>query len=77
MKWDAWRRACVANRLRHLSTVAVTGSGFGVKSALIAGMGSMAVVNDHVAWQDFGGADEVVSELSGPTARRLLEVFRM
>ena len=77
VKWDAWRRACVANRLRHLSTVAVTGSGFGVKSALIAGMGSMAVVNDHVAWQDFGGADEVVSELSGPTARRLLEVFRM
>ncbi len=77
VKWDAWRRACVANRLRHLSTVAVTGSGFGVKSALIAGMGSMAVMNDHVAWQDFGGADEVVSELSGPTARRLLEVFRM
>lgn len=77
VKWDAWRRACVANRLRHLSTVAVTGSGFGVKSALIAGMGSMAVMNDHVAYQDFGGADEVVRELSGPTARRLLEVFRM
>ena len=77
VKWDAWRRACVANRLRHLSTVVVTGSGFGVKSALIAGMGSMAVLNDHVAWQDFGGANEVVSELSGPTARRLLEVFRM
>ena len=76
VKWDAWRRACVANRLRHLSTVAVTGSGFGVKSALIAGMGSMAVVNDHVAYQDFGGADEVVGELSGPTARRLLEVLR-
>ena len=77
VKWDAWRRACVANRLRHLSCVAVTGSGFGVKSALIAGMGSMAVVNDRVAWQDFGGADEVVDELSGPTARRLMEVFRM
>ena len=77
MKWDAWRRACVANRLKHMCTVAVTGSGFGVKSALIAGMGSMAVMNDHVSWQDFGGADEVVEELSAPTARRLLEVFRM
>ena len=77
VKWDAWRRACVANRLRHHSTVAVTGSGFGVRSALIAGMGSMAVVNDHVAYQDFGGADEVVSELSGPTARRLLDVLRV
>ena len=77
VKWDAWRRACVANRLRHLNAVVVTGSGFGVKSALVAGMGSMAVINDHVAWQDFGGADEVVEELSAPTARRLLEVFRM
>ena len=37
----------------------------------------MAVLNDHVAWQDFGGANEVVNELSGPTARRLLEIFRM
>ena len=77
VKWDAWRRACVANRLRHLNAVAVTGSGFGVKSALVAGMGSMAVINNHVAWQDFGGADDVVEELSAPTARRLLEVFRM
>ncbi|MBR2838062.1 MAG: hypothetical protein IKE55_04740 [Kiritimatiellae bacterium] len=77
VKWDAWRRACVANRLRHLSAVAVTGSGFGVKSALIAGMGSMAVVNEHVAYQDFGGADEVVDELSGPTARKLLGVLRI
>ena len=77
VKWDAWRRACAANRLRHLSTIAVTGSGYGVKSALIAGMGSMAVVNDRVAYQDFGGADDVVSELSGVTARRLLEILRV
>ena len=77
VKWDAWRRACAANRLRHLSTIAVTGSGYGVKSALIAGMGSMAVVNDRVAYQDFGGADDVVNELSGVTARRLLEILRV
>ena len=77
VKWDAWRRACAANRLRHLSTVAVTGSGHGVKSALIAGMGSMAVVNDHVAYQDFGGADAVVDEISGTTAKKLLEILRI
>lgn len=77
VKWDAWRRACAANRMRHLSTIAVTGSGFGVKSALVAGMGSMAVVNDRVAYQDFGGADDVVNELSGVTARRLLEILRV
>ena len=75
VKWDAWRRACAANHLRHLSTVAVTGSGYGVRSALLAGMGSMAVVNDHVAYQDFGGANAVVDELSGPTARKLLDIM--
>lgn len=77
VKWDAWRRACAANRLRHFSAMAVTGSGYGVKSALIAGMGSMAVVNDHVAYQDFGGADAVVDEVSGTTAKRLLELLRV
>ena len=77
VKWDAWRRACAANRLRHLSTIAVTGSGYGVKSALIAGMGSMAVTCDHVAYQDFGGADVVVSELSGKTAKKLIGVLRL
>ena len=77
VKWDAWRRACVANRLKHHAAVVVTGSGHGVKSALIAGMGSMAVVNGHVAYQDFGGADAVVDELSGPTAKKLLEIMRI
>jgi len=77
LKWDAWRRACAMNRLRRMSTVAVTGSGYGVKSALIAGMGSVAVMNDHVAYQDFGGADAVISELSGTTAKKVLEVARV
>ena len=71
-KWDSWRRACRMGGLSHLATVAVTGSGFGVKSALVAGMASVGVVNDHVAYQDFGGADDVLNELSGKTAKRLL-----
>ena len=69
---DSWRRACRAGGLSPLAAVAVTGSGFGVKSALIAGMASVGVVNDHVAYQDFGGADDVLNELSGKTAKRLL-----
>ena len=77
VKWDAWRRACAMNKLRNVATLAVTGSGFGVKSALLAGMGSVAVVNDHVAYQDFGGADDVVKELNGTTARRVLEILRI
>ncbi|MBP5284799.1 MAG: hypothetical protein ILO34_01665 [Kiritimatiellae bacterium] len=77
VKWDAWRRACVAARVRHTMTVAVTGSGLGVKSALQAGMGSIAVINDHVAYQDFSGVNEIVKELNAATAKTALELLRV
>ena len=77
VKWDAWRRACAMNKLRNFSTIAVTGSGLGVKSALVAGMGSVAVLNPHVAYQDFGGADEVVRELNSAAAKAVLEILRV
>ena len=77
VKWDAWRRACAMNNLRNFLTLAVTGSGHGVKSALLAGMGSVAVVNDHVAYQDFGGADETVDALDGATADLILGILRV
>ena len=77
VKWDAWRRACAMNKLRNFSTIAITGSGLGVKSALVAGMGSVAVINPHVAYQDFGGADEVVRELNAAAAKTVLEVLRV
>ena len=75
--WDTWRRACRFAEVSHISTLVLTGSGFGVKSALRAGMGSVAVVNEHVAYQDFGGADAVIDELSGKTAKKVLEVLRV
>jgi len=77
VKWDAWRLACVRNRLRPYSTVAVTGSGLGVRSALFAGLVSVAVSNDHVAYQDFSGADDVVQELNAAAAKRVLESLRV
>jgi len=77
VKWDAWRRACVANGLRPYATVAVAGSGLGVKSALLAGMPSVAVSNDHVAYQDFSGADDVVRELNAAAAKKILETLRI
>ena len=77
VKWDAWRRACVANKLRNTMAVAVTGSGYGVKSALLAGIGSVAVTNDHVAYQDFGGADEVLKQLDAAAAKAVLGVLRV
>ena len=70
--WEGWRRACMALEMRHALVRAVAGSGFGVKSALVAGMRSVAVTNDRVAYQDFGGAGEVVEELSGKTAKKLI-----
>ena len=77
VKWDAWRRACAMNKLRNTMTLAVTGSGLGVKSALLAGMGSLAVVNDRVSYQDFGGADETVKALDAAAAKKVLEILRV
>lgn len=77
VKWDCWRRACVAAKLRPLTTLAVTGSGNGVKSALLAGLPSLAVVNDRVAYQDFSGADAVVDELNAAAAKAALSILRI
>jgi len=77
VKWDAWRRACVAERLKPFNAVVVTGSGLGVKSALIAGIAALAVTNAHVAYQDFSGADAVVSELGAPAAKKVLDILRV
>ena len=76
-RWDSWRRVCIESGLRYTSAVAVAGSGASVKAALWAGLASFAVINDHVAYQDFGGADEIVKELSGTTAKKLLEVLHL
>ena len=73
-KWDAWRRCIRANDLHEVLTVAVTGSGYGVKSALVAGMSAIAMIHDHVAYQDFGGADYVADEFNAALAD---EVARM
>ena len=67
-KWDAWRRACSQNGLVDVLTVGVTGSGKGVKSALVAGMSAIAILHDHVAYQDSGGADVVVDSVDATLA---------
>ena len=76
-KWDAWKRACRLNGLHEMLTAAVTGSGYGVKAALIAGMSALGVVNDHVAWQDFGGADDVVKTLDKKAADIVLKMLKV
>ena len=70
--WESWRRACMALEMRHARVRAVSGSGFGVKTALVAGMRSFAVIHDRVAYQDFGGAGEILDGLSAAAAKRIL-----
>ena len=77
MPWESWRLAGRRNGFRNTSAIAVTGSGYGVKSALRCGMGSLAVVNDHVAYQDFGGADEVVAALDTAAAKKALSLLHV
>ena len=77
VKWDAWRRACAANGLRSLTTIAVTGSGFGVHAALLAGMGSVAVANPRTDYQDHSGANAVVKELNAEAAKAVIEALRI
>ena len=76
-KWDAWRRALRAHDLHEMLSVAVAGSGSGVRSALIAGMPVIALVHDHVAYQDFGGADVVVDAFSADLAKDVLRMLHI
>ena len=76
-KWDAWKRACRLNALHEMLTAAVTGSGFGVRAALVAGMSALGVVNKRVEWQDFGGADDVVDVLDKKAADIVLKMLKV
>ena len=76
-KWDAWKRACRLNGLHEMLTAAVTGSGFGVKAALVAGMSALGVTNKRVEWQDFGGADDVVASLDRNAADIVLKMLKV
>lgn len=74
---ETWARIARVNGLDRFSTVAVTGSGLGVRSALRVGMRPMAVLWDHVAYQDYSGVAETVADLNAAAAKaafRLLKV---
>jgi len=76
-RWDSWRRACMANDVARANAIAVAGSGCGVKSALLAGMASMAVMKARVAHQDYTGASLVVNDLSAASAKKLLSYLQV
>ena len=77
LKWDAWRRACLSNHLSECLAVAVVGSGFSARAALVAGLASVAVENPRVAWQDFGGIDAMVPELDAAAASEVLRALHI
>ena len=76
-RWDSWRRACAENHVSNMSCIALTGSGFGVRSSLKAGMGVVAVLNPRVAYQDFSGADGIAERLDDGTDRLIFRALRM
>ena len=76
-KWDAWKRACRHNGLHEMLTAAVTGSGFGVRAALVAGMSALGISNKRVEWQDFGGADDVVDTVDKDAADIVLKMLKV
>lgn len=77
VKWDAWRRTAVLNQLRSSRTLAVAGSGFSAKAALLSGMGAVAVVNDHVAWQDYCGVDTTFKKLDVKAADKIAKIMKV
>lgn len=74
---DTWLRAAYDAQVKRPLARALAGSGFAVRSALRAGLGTAAAVSPHVAYQDFGGANVILDELSGKTAKRFLEALRI
>lgn len=74
---DTWKRMCGEYSLRALTSYAVTGNLHGLKGALLAGIPAMAVVHEHVAFQDFGGADFVVHKLDGRCAEQILKNLKV
>ena len=74
VKWDAWGFALKEIGTDARATYAVTGSGFGVKSAIQARHPAIAVMTPHTEWQDFTGADLIISNIyDAPNQKKLFK----
>lgn len=70
---DDWLKAAKSVSLPPRQCVALAGSQLAVKSALSAGMRSIAVPDEFTSFQDFSGADAVLDADSDWSAAELLE----
>ena len=75
--WDYWRRISQAQQISRMSTMVLTGTAAGVKSAIMGGVGAVGIIRDHVAYQDFGGANELITELTAESAKKVLYAMRV
>lgn len=77
LKIEAWKRICNTYSICAPMSVALTGSGISVRSALIAGLSAVCVENPHVAYQDFSGADLVTDSISRDLAPDILRLMKV
>lgn len=77
LRRDGWTRACTKAGLRAPLSVAVTGSGFGVRGALQAGLSAVCMPSPRTAWQDFGGSDAEIDGFSAESANEILRVMHL
>ncbi len=75
--WDGWRRAARKNDLYERLCVAVVGSGFSSKGALISGMGVVVKENPLTAYQDTSGSDLRISEFTAALAGEVCRILRV
>lgn len=74
---EIWRGICAKNHLSPLRSLIVVGGTASLKGAIARGFATAAVVHEHVAYGDFGGADIVTSKMDTALARKILSVLRL
>jgi hypothetical protein len=77
LSWDGWRRMARKNDLHERLCVAVAGSGFSVKGALISGMGVMVKENAVVGYQDVSGSDVRIGEFAAALSDEVASILRI
>jgi len=77
LSWDGWRRMARKNDLHERLCVAVAGSGFSVKGALISGMGVMVKENTVVGYQDVSGSDVRIGDYNAALSDEVASILRI
>lgn len=72
---DAWLKLAKSMAVRPNRCLVVTTSQIACKSALSAGMKSVALPDEYTAFQDFGGADLVADGLNKGVLDRIFELL--